>query len=162
MLNHCAILLRVTWLGLTVTACGPKAQTDTGQAQDTGQPHSDPSATDSGHGDTATNDTGPSGSEEPCDDPTFGVVTGHVYEWIDEDTLEPQAGAWVVATQGEATIQASGGDDASYQLTLPVGQWQLQAQTPAGDCFSTETPTVDVTACASLEQDLVMDIWAGR
>ncbi len=151
--------LAAWFCGIFCMACIPdkSASTDATNGSDTSGQHAPQDDTDDAPSpgeDSATSDTG-----SPCPAPQFGVVSGQVNEMVDMGLLEPQSGAKVLGQQSGQTIQGHAGENGYYTLTLPTGTWILEAQNPQGTCFSSETPTLEVTSCSTLTQDLVMDVW---
>ena len=73
----------------------------------------------------------------------------------------PFAGARIIATSAERTIEAATGPDGKYELSAPVGRYEIRVEVPSGVLATPASPHVQMVAGECSGADIVIQ-WDGR
>jgi hypothetical protein len=101
-------------------------------------------------------------NEDPKCTASFGTLEGHAYRWY----LPPAAGSEVAGGidvllgHDMETLHAQTDADGLFSVLVEAGIWTLGGDDNAG-CISSMPVTVEVKACHTTTEDVLIDICAG-
>ncbi|HZO11600.1 MAG TPA: hypothetical protein VFB62_00025 [Polyangiaceae bacterium] len=87
-----------------------------------------------------------------------GFVRGTA--WLPENLPADGARLSFAPAAGGTPIQAQADAEGKYEIELPAGDYQLEANHDT-QCSTTDPVAVEVTACGSVERDLLLDLCFG-
>lgn len=124
-------------LALPLAGCGDKSDGD-----DTG----------------STDDDDDDGTVMACE---HGWVSGIVWNDMEQVSGLPNAAVYAQQGAGDERIEFTADENGEFELGLVPGTWMLSAEDKGQNCYTDGSTEVLVIECETIDQDLVMDLWAG-